>query len=440
MEPDENKHTLKIKQTKLNLKNAKTKIMNIKSIFYALIFSLLFYGCATKQKKEVIKVPVNVELRTETLKRIGKRGDNWCTTWAKDGSQITSMCDGNWLDFDLPYFEMHNHLFRITGGPDDFERRDLPNYPNFSGEQGSWFGYGIIAIDEIIYSAISKTPGTRWSGPFTGVKLLKSADNGDSWYRVDREGNEILLTVKDSMRNVVNQDEMFSLEEFGIPHQEQIAYPFSFFDFVQNGQNNSSSKDDFIYMYSPESAQAHQLNLARVHKDKLGIRSEWQYFTKYTDDNQPVWSNKISDRGYVHEFPVKSSKGHYFGWYSWLPSVVWNEGLGLYIMVNGGTYAGYGMTDSDKDYYDAWMHTKTGSLGFWYSEKPYGPWKQFFYTDYWTVDDEKTLTYQPKLSPKWISEDGTEMILIWSDAMKNKEGQSHLLNYKWNQMKIKIVL
>jgi len=116
---------------------------------------------------------------------------------------------------------------------------------------------------------------------------------------------------------------------------------------------------------------------------------------------------------------------------------VWNEGL-VYIMVNGGTYAGHGMTSSDEDYYDSWMHTRTGSLGFWYSEDPYGPWRQLYHTDYWTVDDPGNLTYQPKLSPKWISEDGTEMVLIWSDAMKDDEGHSHTVNYRWNQMRITI--
>ncbi len=107
-------------------------------------------------------------------------------------------------------------------------------------------------------------------------------------------------------------------------------------------------------------------------------------------------------------------------------------------MVNGGTYGGQGMTASDKDYYHGWMHTETRSLGFWYAEKPYGPWHRFYYTDYWTVDDRKNRTYQPKLSPKWISKEDTEMVLIWSDAMKNEAGKSHTVNYKWNQMKITI--
>lgn len=407
----------------------------IKSALVSAIILAFIYNCSPE--KEIIK-PISVQFHIETLKRLGDHGDNWCITWAKDGSQIVSMCDGNWLN--VPGGGYHNHLYRIIGNPDDFKRQDIPNYPDFRGESGSWFGYGIISVDEIIYATASKTPGTSWSGPFTGIKLLKSPDNGSSWYRVTRDGNEMYLGPKDSLRNVVNETEMFSLEENGMPHKEQHAYPFSFVDFVQHGQNNAEARDEYLYIYSPEGADAHKLTLARVQKDELGIRTEWQYFKNYDDNDNPVWTNDIGNRGYVYEFPVKSSKGQYFGWYSWLPSVVWNEGLGLYIMVNGGTYAGHGMTDSDKDYYDSWMHTETGSLGFWYSKNPYGPWEQFYYTDYWIVDDEKNRTYQPKLSPKWISEDGIEMTLIWSDAMKNEDGKSHTVNYLWNQMKISILL
>ena len=404
-----------------------------------LLSSVLILALSVSCNRKPQRRPAGVQFHMETLKRVGSHGDNWCITWAKDGSQITSMDDGNWLN--KPDAERHNHLYRITGEPEDFRRQDIPDYPDFSGEEGSWFGYGIVSVNGDLYSVVSKTPGKQWSGPFTGIKLLKSPDNGKSWYRIGRAGEALKYDGPvDSMRNVVNDTEMFFLKEYGMPHKEQMAYPFSFVDFVHCGRANSAAKDDYLYIYSPEGAHAHKLTLARVSVQKLGTRAAWKYFKGYDKTGKPQWTGNIEERGYVYEYPEKSDKGHYFGWYSWLPSIVWNEGLGLYIMVNGGTYAGHGMTDSDEDYYDAWMHTETGSLGFWYSEHPYGPWTQFFYTDYWIVDDEKNRTYQPKLSPKWISDDGKDMILIWSDAMSNEKGQSHTVHYMWNQMKITIVL
>ena len=396
--------------------------------------TMLLSLCLLSTVCQAREVPADVIFHKDTLYRSDNRGDNWCITWAADGSQVTSMCDGNWLGGETSY---HNHLYRIVGGPDDFTRQDIPNYPQFVWKTGSWFGYGIICVDGALYATVSKTPRDRWSGPFRGVKLLKSVDNGASWHRINRVGATRMIGPTDEARNEVNTEEMFFLEESGLPHQEQPAYPFSCVAFVQHGRDHSAAKDNYVYVYSPEGAHAHKLLLARVPKDKLGVRSAWEYFAGYAGP-EPTWTEDLSRRGYVHTFPSKSSKGHCFGWYSWLPSVVWNEGLGLYIMVNGGTYGGRGMTDSDKDYYDAWMHTETGSLGFWYAEKPYGPWRQFYYRDYWTVDDPKNRTYQPKLSPKWISADGKEMVLIWSDAMKNEAGRSHTVNYKWNHMKISI--
>jgi hypothetical protein len=287
---------------------------------------------------------------------------------------------------------------------------------------------------------VSKTPGENWSGPFRGVKMLRSNDAGNTWYRINSLGEERFLDPwDDTAREDISPSEMFFMEESGRIRHEGMAYPFSFCAFVQNGQANSAAQDDYIYIYSPEGSQTSQLLLARVKKDEIEKRNRWEYFAAW-EKNEPIWTKDLDERGVIHEFPEKNDMGEYFGWYSWLPSVVWNEGLGLYIMVNGGTYGGRGLTDSLQDYYASWMHTKTGSLGFWYAEKPYGPWNQFFYTDYWTVDDENNRTYQPKLSPKWISEDGTNMVLIWSDAMKNAEGRSHTVNYRWNQMEISLIL
>jgi hypothetical protein len=386
--------------------------------------------------------PKNVYFRSETLYRSDGHGDTLCLTWADDDNQITAMCDGDWLSDahrDEKKRQYHNHLYRIKGDASNFDRLDIPAYPALRSGEGGWFGYGIIAVDGDLYTAASKTPRLHWSGPFRGVKLLKSSDGGQNWHRVDRQGQERYLAPDDPARHVVDAIEMFTLEEFGRPHSEQQAYPFSYFDFVQHGKNNAAAPDDFLYIYGPEGARAHELLLARVHRQKLGVRDEWQYFIG-RDGERSQWSSDIEQRVPAHVFPEKNSQGHYFGWYSWLPSVVWNAGLGLYIMVNGGSYAGHGMTESDEDYYHSWMHNKTGSLGFWYAEKPCGPWREFFYTDYWTADHPDNLTYQPKLSPKWIGDSGKEMVLVWSDAMKNADGKSHTTNYTWNQMEIEIEL
>ena len=405
-----------------------------KHFIHYILAMLMIIICIHGNTQSQSFVPKDVEFKTNTLKRIGHRGDNWCITWVEDGSQITSMCDGNWLYWSHRF---HNHLYRIRGEADNFKREHIPGYPHFSWDGQGWFGYGIYAVNGNIYSMVSRTQSDRWSGPFRGMKMLKSPDNGQTWYRMSRDGEERLLKPDDEAREEVNQEEIFFLEEFGETRGEVSAYPFSFCSFVQNGRNNNAAKDQYVYIYAPEGAYAHRLLLARVHQDSIEMRKTWEYFNGW-NGNSPTWTDDINKREAAHVFPEKNENDEYFGWYSWLPSIVWNPGLNLYIMVNGGTYAGDKMTGEAEEYFKNWMHKKTGSLGFWYSENPYGPWKKFYYTDYWTVDDPGNRTYQPKLSPKWISEDGSKMILIWSDAMRNEEGRSHQVHYKWNQMEIEI--
>ena len=432
------------------------------TIHYISIFSFLFLllGCTPEQQntggvydeqdtagvyEQEIKDGVSFDKKT--LRRVGEGplGDNWCTTWANDDSQITSMDDGSWLD---PHGSYHNRLYKITGSSDFNHNSDvtyIDNYPIFRDggktaedyERG-WYGYGILAIDKIIYSAISLTPKTTFD-PFIGVKLLKSPDNGETWYRVNKQGETRKLPpgTGDLARYDSAPKEMLFYKEFGGKEHGRISYPFVWLSFVQNGKAGKASKDGYIYIYSPEGSDASKLLLARVAKDKFEKRSNWEYFKSW-NGSKPVWSKDINQRGVVHKFPVKNKNNDYFGWYSWLPSVVWNEGLGVYIMVNGGTYAGIRMTQSESSYYDSWAHTKSGSLGFWYAKKPYGPWKKFYYVEHFTVDHEDNRIYQPKLSPKWISKDGKKMTMIWSDAGKNDKGDHYSDNYTWNQMEIEI--
>lgn len=390
----------------------------------------------TDNNRSFAGAPVGVTFNYPTLRREGHRGDNWCLTWAADDSQITSMDDGDWLNSQTRY---HNALYRIVGEFGNASVSELSGYPAYLRSDDGWYGYGVASVNGVLYSMVSKTRGDGWEdGPFRGVKMLRSRDNGNNWSRVDRNGNDLWLNRYDAMRTDSSISEMFFLDENGQNHNGREGYPFSFVSFVQNGKDNSASKDGFVYVYSPEGSKAHELMLARAPAHDLGRRSAWQYFAGRGDNGQARWSSDISQRQPNLTLPERNSNGEYFGWYSWLPSVVWNEGLQLYIMANGGTYAGTGLSNSTWDYYSKWMHEKSGSLGLWYSETPHGPWQQFYYNEEWVVDNSANRTYQPKLSPKWISEDGKKMVLIWSDAMRNSSGQSHSVNYKWNQMEIDI--
>ena len=378
--------------------------------------------------------PSGVRFNTSTLRRVGGTGDNWCQTWAADDSVITAMDDGEWFSGGFVY---HSRLYKIFGDANNFSRSEIANYPEFHTDGDGWFAYGMLSVKGVLYSLVSKTQTGAWSeGPFRGMKMLRSYDSGNTWHRVDRNNNDRFLDRWDIGREELNLQEMFFFEESSRFGKGRNAYPFAFASFVQSGQDHRASQDGYVYIYSPEGASSNQLLLARVPEDQVGNRAAWQYFGGWNGSN-PTWTSNIEARQPNMVLPERNNAGDYFGFYSWLPSVVWNPGLQKYIMVNGGTYGGR-RSNSREDYYNQWMHSRTGSLGFWYADTPYGPWKQIYYTDHWTADDSRNLTYQPKLSPKWISADGRTMTLIWSDAMLNAQGFSHSVNYKWNQMEIEI--
>lgn len=399
------------------------------------VMAFIVSGCKNKPN-----VPTGVNFNHLSLKHLGIKGDNWCITWLPDGDQMTSLDDGNWVVTNYwkkGGYNYHNTLYRVIGEANDFAVERVTNYPQYITTEHGWYGFGIYAVNGNIYSMVSLTPEADWSGPFDGMKMLKSPDNGESWHRINQHGEERYLDLWDKAKTDSTRAEMFFLRESGITRDSITAYPFSYCSFVQNGQNNNAARDEYIYLYAPEVAHSNRLLLARVNNKQIEQKDSWEYFSAWKD-GQPDWTKDLDKRGAVHVFPEKNEKGEYFGWYSWLPSVVWNPGLNLYVMVNGGTYAGEGLTDSDEDYYNSSMHAKSGSLGLWYSKNPYGPWTQFYYTDYWTVDEDRNKTYQPKLSPKWISEDGKKMILIWSDNLRVEDGKLHQGKYLWNQMEIEI--
>jgi len=376
-------------------------------ILFSIVTMLALLGCTGKTVSDADVAPVGTEtgIRIKgvdfdsTIYRTGVNGDNWCMTWADDGHLYTSCDDGSgWK----PRTEVryNNRVWRITGGPEKIDADFLPGFPEYLMPD-EWYGYGIVSVDGTLYNFITCSNSNRFRDPFNGVKLISSTDHGDTWFRHD--GQDASVNPKEK-----SPEAMFFW-------REGDEYAFSEIAFLQCGQDNTQAKDNYVYLYSPNGQfDKRHLNLARVPKDQIRNREAYEYYMSMDAGGLPVWTPELHKRGSIHEFPEG------YGWYSWLPGVVYNAPLDLYIMASGGT----GKNGSG-------MHELPASLGLYYAQYPWGPWKQFFYTDEWVADNPDNRLYQPKLSPKWISDDGREMYLIFSDASDHWGYQ-----YKWNQQKI----
>jgi len=405
----------------------------------AVLLSLVLFMTMCTQPKQY---PVGVEF-DQYVFRSGDNGDNWCLTWADDGDLYTSQCDGRgWLreDGSKRNFK-NNQIWRISGGPDSasFKATMLTSAPDYTRKAQevvygpidlttdayeefpqsdrldvwNWYAYGIVSIEGNMYQFISHVGDGKGFGWFDGSQLIwkpkgqknwlrwngTDADNNDKWL-LNEGGNELLFY-----------------------NEPDLA--FSFITVAQYGQDYRENKDGYVYVYSPSGKyNAHLLNMARVRKEDILDRSKWEYFVKIGEGGKPEWAiGNIEKRGIVHEFP----KG--WGFYSWSPSVVWNKKTGLFIMACAGTQKP-GTGEVLEDY----MHYETAGLMMLYAEHPWGPWHQFYWNESWDVGNPENRAYLPQLSPKWISEDGKSMYMVFSDCTK-----SYTIHYKWNMQKFHFI-
>ncbi|MEX0775400.1 MAG: hypothetical protein WD042_06765 [Phycisphaeraceae bacterium] len=355
--------------------------------------------------------PVGVEFHYPVY-RTAHRGDNWCQTWAGDGHIYTSLDDGTgWAPLPNGQ-EFNTRVFRIKGGPEPIEGELLDNFPVHM-MRGGWYGYGILGVNGTLYHFITCASKDRFAFPFQGAKLIYSSDYGSSWFRHDGADARVDPLSTDPAH-------MFYWHETD-------DYAFANLEFLQAGRDYRDARDGYAYLYAPGGRhEPWKLNMARVPVDRILNRASYEFFARLDDAGRPVWTADVARRGVVRAFPARNAAGEEFGWYSYLPSVVYNKALGLYVMATGAT----GGEEQRK-----YMHTPPGSLMLLWAHQPWGPWHEFYYTENWTAGEDTCRLYQPKLSPRFISADGKEMVLVFSDAQAH-EGRTHNKHYRWNQQKI----
>jgi hypothetical protein len=160
------------------------------------------------------------------------------------------MSDGNWLEAPKGF---SNHLYRIVGSRAKFTPSSVTGYPNFYfGQAGLFGGYGVIAVGDMLYSAVSRTQTDAWSqGPFGGVKLLKSTDQGRSWSRVHHSGAELRYQSADDPRRIlIEPGEFFSGMNFTEFAEMSGRHRLRSGILFKRGASNQKTKMDvFMFMH-----------------------------------------------------------------------------------------------------------------------------------------------------------------------------------------------
>jgi hypothetical protein len=346
--------------------------------------------------------------RDETLLRLGGFGDNYPVTWAADDRQFVSVTDGyGW--FQNPTKRYAGRLWAISGNPQHASFEDVPGYPDLvQGREPinycRYLAYGTLAVDGCIYQFLhtpNYPPNVWLDAHMIGAKLIYSPDNGRTWHNQDGSTPVIWEPWYERSRR--------NMAFFQEPQDA-----FSFLTFLQMGRNYQANRDGYVYIYSPNGnydGSMNQLVMLRVPRQSILNREAYEYFAGRRPDGSATWVKDIQRRAVVHTFlrglvNRASHIGDDFP-YAWMPSVVYNAPLGLYMMVN------WGMNCSSEGIYFA----KPSYLGIWTAAHPWGPWTQIHEELAWTPgNDPEACAYSPQIAPKWIAEDGKSFWLVWTDV------------------------
>lgn len=350
--------------------------------------------------------------RDDTWRKLGGMGFGYQSTWAADDTQFMVVNDG--AGFRNPPDAFYNaRLWQVTGDVAAPRFTDVPGFPNLSytarpREAPRYFGIGVLAAKGRLFQFLN-TLDRAEERPrhWTGAKLIYSDDGGVTWHNQDGTSPA-------------------RLEDW----QEQARGPFTFFgepdgcfsmlSFLQMGKDYSANRDGYIYVYGLNGnvdGLMNQLVMFRVPVERMLDRGSYQYFAGRSGNGAAQWSADLADRAALHTFPR--------GWVngtnlfpgdlvveSWLPSVVYNEPLGVYMMTNTGIGVAPDGTEFGRPSY----------FGIWVAEQPWGPWRQILEEPAWTPGgDPESRAYLPRIFPKWIAPDGRSFWMAWSDIKGIRE-------------------
>ena len=135
--------------------------------------------------------------------------------------------------------------------------------------------------------------------------------------------------------------------------------------------------------------RARRAVLARVPKDRLPDRQAYEFFQRLDGQGSPLWSADVQQRG-----PVFSHSGNCYR-----SGISYCAGLRRYVWCQT-------LPQSD----DPRGPRFQGGLGIFDAPQPWGPWTTAYFTTTWDVGPGETSSFPPK----WMSQDGTILHLVFS--------------------------
>jgi len=290
-----------------------------------------------------------------TIIRKASDSDNWPITWADDDNQYTAYGDGTGFEPKVNK-KLSLGLAKIVGNPDDFQGINIRSEIGEHIGQGR-FGKkssGMLMVNGILYMWIRNANEKGEES-----QLAWSSDHGKTW----KHTNWIFTTS------------------------------FGYSAFLNYGKNYQGARDNYVYIFSPDEKDAYksadQMVLARVPKNNILDRSNYEFFNSIDKQGNPVWEKDINKRGAVFSNPAKCYRS----------GISYNAGLKRYLWCQI-------LPDSNHPQGPRFQ----GGFGIYEAPEPWGPWSTVYYTKDWDVGPGDTSSFPTK----WMSKDGKICYLLFS--------------------------
>jgi hypothetical protein len=358
------------------------------------LFDLLMDAVLDKDASTTAPYPPSpaigrIELDWRTHARHAPGSDNWQLTWADDDHQYAAWGDGGGFGGTNSQGRVSLGVVRIEGSADDYRGVNVwggANAENPATFQGkSW---GMVCIDGTLYMWVGKGSGLHEMQ--AEARLYRSSDHAATW-----QPAEWAFTRDDGLT-------IPTICQFGRDYAgARDGYVYHFFlPPSPSGSTNTGPLDDVRAIY-----------LARVPKQHLMTRSEYELFAGLDGASQPRWTPNVARKRPAFEDP--SGVG-------WCLSVSYNRGLGRYLL----------MTNH--------VSSSCGNLGIFDSPEPWGPWTTVAYMNradntHFGSGHVADNVFFANFPTKWSSADGGEFTMVFTGGGRGRNNDS------WNAVRGRFV-
>ena len=226
----------------------------------------------------------------KTERTLAPGSDIWPMTWAVDGHLYTAFGDGGGFGGTNQDGRVLFGVARVEGGKDDYRGiniaggKDAPNPAPFGGKSE-----GMLAIGKTLY--VWRDGDASSPGYFKFVELWRSDDSGAKW--------------------------RFTGVRFSKSGGDYPAGDEGFFApaFCQFGKAYAGARDNYVYIYAPDSIDpSHwnvripgRTNLIRVPRDRLEAKEAYEFFAGTGADSKPRWMKSPAERKPAWQDPVNGT-------------------------------------------------------------------------------------------------------------------------------------